>query len=89
MIQIIQQNADQVIIRVNNIYDLAGNVFEWTMEAGSPRYRVLRGGSYSNSGSYNPASSRGSSIPDKPGTIRRFPCRFILVGLNAKAADFK
>ena len=28
--------------RVNNIYDLAGNVSEWTMEAKSTSYRVSR-----------------------------------------------
>ena len=75
--------------RVNNIYDLAGNVFEWTMEARSPRYRVFRGGYYSDSGSGIPASSRYVDDPDRPNTNLRFPCRFILVGLNAKAADFK
>ena len=29
-----------------NIYDLAGNVLEWTMEAYGASYRVVRGGSY-------------------------------------------
>ena len=28
--------------RINNIYDLAGNVYEWTMEASSTSYRVIR-----------------------------------------------
>ena len=32
--------------KVNNIYDLAGNVYDWTMEAGSSYYRVMRGGNY-------------------------------------------
>ena len=31
-----------------NIYDLAGNCFEWTMEAGSSNTRVRRGGGYDN-----------------------------------------
>ena len=31
-----------------NIYDLAGNCLEWTMEADSTNYRVLRGGRYGN-----------------------------------------
>jgi formylglycine-generating enzyme required for sulfatase activity len=43
-----------------NIYDLAGNVWEWTLEktlyAGSPC--AGRGGSYSDSGSVYPASYR-------------------------------
>ena len=44
--------------RVKNIYDLAGNVFEWTMEAGSTECRVVRGGYFNDSGSYYPASFR-------------------------------
>ena len=30
--------------RIKNIYDLAGNVYEWTMEAYSTNARVIRGG---------------------------------------------
>jgi len=33
--------------KANNIYDLAGNVFDWTMEAYSSDDRIYRGGSYS------------------------------------------
>ena len=42
------------------IYDLAGNVDEWTLEHGSITYNpcALRGGTYGNSGSNDPASSR-------------------------------
>ena len=49
--------------RVKNIYDLAGNVFEWTMEAISTYNRVLRGGNFSFSGSEFPVSSRGDGTP--------------------------
>ena len=46
-----------------NIYDIAGNVWEWTLEktsyASSPC--AYRGGSYSNYGSSYPASYRDSS----------------------------
>ena len=42
----------------NNIYDLAGNVFEWTMESYNTYNRVYRGGSYNFSGSEGPSSSR-------------------------------
>ena len=56
--------------RVNNIYDLAGNVFEWTMEAYSTDYRVNRGGYCNDSGSNNPASSRDNNYPDGPDTNR-------------------
>ncbi len=47
------------------IYDIAGNVWEWTMEAGSNTYRVYRSGSYDNSGTDNSASRRNQNItPD-------------------------
>ena len=42
-----------------NIYDLAGNVFEWTMESFYTYGRVSRGGFYNNSVSTYPASVRG------------------------------
>ena len=42
----------------NNIYDLAGNVSEWTMESYYTDRRVSRGGYYSDSGSELPSSSR-------------------------------
>ena len=44
--------------KANNIYDLAGNVRDWTMEAVSTYYRVCRGGYYRNNGDYYPADSR-------------------------------
>ena len=43
---------------VNNIFDLAGNVEEWTNEAYFSAYRVYRGGYYVYRGSDNPASYR-------------------------------
>ena len=43
-----------------NIYDLAGNCFEWTMEANSSGVRVGRGGDYSSAG---PVSLRFDSYP--------------------------
>ena len=43
---------------VKNIYDLAGNVYEWTMESYNTNIRVYRGGGYGVSGSYFPASVR-------------------------------
>ena len=51
--------------KAKNIYDLAGNVVEWTMEAGSYPYRVLRGGYYDYTGSFYPASYRGGGSPSR------------------------
>ena len=45
--------------RANNIYDLAGNVWLWTLEAynsGAEKYRNNRGGSYYDDGTYYYAS---------------------------------
>lgn len=49
---------------VKNIYDLAGNVYEWTMEAYDTSGRVTRGGGYGVAGSDSPASIRHSYDPD-------------------------
>mgnify|MGYP001087162764 CR=1 FL=1 len=43
-----------------NIYDLAGNCCEWTMEAYNTGNRVERGGYYNNAG---PVSDRSSNLP--------------------------
>ena len=49
--------------QVKKIYDLAGNVSEWTMESCDTDFRVLRGGGYGYTGSYGPASRRNGSYP--------------------------
>ena len=46
-----------------NIYDLAGNVYEWTMESYLTYSRTLRGSFYNLSGSGHPASDRNNSYP--------------------------
>ena len=48
--------------KVNNIYDLAGNVNEWTQENYSTgNNRVVRGGGYSSDGDDGPATFRYSN----------------------------
>ena len=44
--------------KTNNIYDMAGNVNDWTVEVGSTVCRVIRGGYYRNNGTNSPASKR-------------------------------
>ena len=50
--------------KANNIYDLAGNVWEWTKEAMLPDYQVFRGGDYDFSASYYPSYFRNNRSPD-------------------------
>ena len=52
--------------KANNIYDLAGNVDDWTTEATSSDLRVYRGGVYYEGGSSEPASTRISHGSDSP-----------------------
>ena len=49
--------------KANNIYDLVGNVWDWTMEARSTGSRVCRGGYYISNGTNNPASNRNRYSP--------------------------
>ena len=49
--------------KAKNIYDLAGNVWEWTMESYSSLSRFYRGGYCYYGGSVNPASDRDYSSP--------------------------
>ena len=50
--------------KANNIYDLAGNCFEWTQEVFITNYRVGRGGNFAVTSSVNPASGRGQAVPN-------------------------
>ena len=50
--------------KANNIYDLAGNVRDWTTEANSSDLRVDRGGDYYGLGSGSPASFRSYDVSD-------------------------
>ena len=49
--------------KANNIYDLAGNVYDWTMEANTTSYRVFRGGGHFTSGT-STARNRSGNIPN-------------------------
>ena len=62
--------------KANNIYDLAGNVRDWTMEAGSTYGRVSRGGNYSHSGDGFPADNRYYYSP--AGSYSFYGCRSAL-----------
>ena len=53
--------------KVNNIYDLAGNAYDWTLEANYTYVRVLRGGNYNNNGYSTPAAGRDVSYPGSSG----------------------
>ena len=50
--------------KVKNIYDIAGNVLEMTMESKYTIYRAYRGGDFSNDGFKNPASRRDGQYTD-------------------------
>ena len=49
--------------KAKNIYDLAGNVLEWTMESISSVNRVYRGGGSNGNGARRPASFRLNDYP--------------------------
>ena len=60
--------------KVNNIYDLAGNVYDWTMEAKSSLNRVMRGGNFNYSS--NTARDRNYDYPTV--SVNHFGCRSAL-----------
>ncbi len=49
--------------KLNNIYDMAGNCYEWTMEAAGSGGRVGRGGFFYNLGTDHPVSYRSYNLP--------------------------
>ena len=51
---------------VNNIYDMAGNVYDWTLESNLTNARIRRGDYYGN-GSFYTASSRDNCGPNDSG----------------------
>ena len=53
--------------KANNMYDIAGNCYEWTMEAYDTSYRANRGGCRYGAGSNIPASDRYNLLPYNTG----------------------
>ena len=63
--------------KANNVYDMAGNVWDWTIEVKSTSGRGFRGGNYNYySGSNYPASARGDYYPDS--SYYNYGCRSVL-----------
>ena len=58
-----QKSGSNPAWQANNIYDLAGNCWEWTQEAILTFCRVIRGGGYDRSGSNSPVSDRNNNVP--------------------------
>ena len=69
--------------KANNIYDLAGNVREWTQEKYSTGTdRANRGGGYSAGGDVRPAALRSYDVESHADSYRRDPCQlFCSTGL--------
>ena len=68
--------------KVNNIYDLAGNVSEWTQEKYSTgACRAPRGGNYYSDGDNYPAASRGVIDESDTYDFRRVQGRLLCVAL--------
>ena len=63
--------------KANNIYDLAGNIQEWTMESNWDNVRVGRGGFYNGNSTTNNSNSRAGYDPSKGQNII-FGCRAML-----------
>ena len=61
--------------KANNIYDLAGNVYDWTMESYHTYVRNYRGGYYRINGNTYGSNMRGGNAPNVKNT---YGCRAML-----------
>ena len=63
---------------VNRVFDLAGNLVEWTSEAVSTEYRYGRGGLCGRDGSVDPAARRLGAFPrDADGYVSSRPTLYV------------
>ena len=62
--------------KANNIYDIAGNCYEWTQGASVTSRRAERGGYYYDSGSYLPAYINSHNDPTNSYVFLRFSSHF-------------
>ncbi len=59
--------------KANNIYDLAGNISEWTKEKYSIEdVRAIRGCNCTNNGNEAPVADRSCTYENKMNDLRRF-----------------
>ncbi|MDF2866345.1 MAG: hypothetical protein K0R72_1163 [Clostridia bacterium] len=65
------------LYKFNNIYDMAGNEYEWTMEALNNNY-INRGGSYGSTGKNYPSSYRRSTSIGTKNANLGFRCALYL-----------
>lgn len=63
---ILEKTGTSETWKAKNIYDLAGNVGEWTMESNLETMRVIRGGAYNNNGNSEgyPVAGRYDNYPN-------------------------
>ena len=64
--------------KANNIYDFAGNCYEFTQEAGYTDSRASRGGDYSLNGSDYPASHRNVFTPTDANRLGSRPTLYLI-----------
>ena len=62
--------------KANNIYDLAGNCYEWSQEACYASNRADRGGACGYDGSNDPASKHGNCYASNDYSDLRFSSHF-------------